>query len=545
MGTSTFKRADTVAETGGTAGQQTIVEAAPSERPRGGAVKVVAGVAIVAALAGAGWYVLPALTGAGGATGRAGGGILPIAKTRGKVILPLSKLEGRVPKGVDGSIQMGISETYLTYRDVEVEPGEYVLIFKKKGYQPLIRKYSVGADGRVDPPLESIRFEFEPTEELNSLFARAERAFEQKQYREAIAHLRSIMDTAPDYPGAQALLDTCRKFLEEFQALFKRGQLLSRERRWKDAIDVLRRIPETAEEYPLAQSMIREAEFAIARLKQAQETFDRQLAEGLFADARGAVGQIRDLSPIDDLAADQAEARVREAERLWVEAQREFETRQYEQARERLEALLKLCPRHAQATRYLAEVREKLEAKLGAEQRLAAALDAGEKAFAAGDYARASAEADRALLVEPGSRLAADLKERAQAKMVEVEIAAEIARLDGYFREKKLFNLLERVDSSDRKAYEALQADLQAFFAAPIVVREAKHEGFKVAMDGPERATVETTWALVLEFPEVRGAQPPVGAEREVRIPQRIRLRKGSAGWVFVSFEQTGEKVIR
>jgi tetratricopeptide (TPR) repeat protein/predicted Ser/Thr protein kinase len=533
---SSFQRAPTVADETRTGGEETIVEA-PLGGGRGGA-KIAAGVAGVAAVLAAGWFfVLPALRG-GGKMGSIGG---IITTSRGKVIFPLSKLDGRIPKGVEGSIQSGLTESYLTFRDVEVDPGEYILVFKKRGYERLIRKFKVTPDG-IEPPLESIKFEFEPSDELKRLFARAQDYFAQKQFREAIAQVKSVVETAPDYPGAEALLESCKKSIEENQALARKGQALSRERRWKDAMETLRKIPETAEEYVIAQSMIREAEYAVARLKQAAETFERHLSEGAFAEARATLSQIRELVPIDDLTTDQNEARVKEAERRFTDAKREYETGQYEPAREQLEALLKLCPRHADATRMLAHVRNKLEEKLGGEQRVANALEAGEKAFQAGDFQRAASEAERALLIQKGNPVAEALFARARAKLVEQEIAAEFARLDGYFREKKIFNLLERVDSSDKKAYEELQADLQAFFAAPIVVKESAHQDFKVALDGEEKAIVETKWALALEFPDARGSMPPVHAEISVLVPQRVKLRRGGTGWLFVSFEQAGEK---
>jgi tetratricopeptide (TPR) repeat protein len=467
-----------------------------------------------------------------------------VATTKGKAVFPLSKLEGRVPKGVEGSIQSGITESYLTYRDIEVDPGEYVLTFKKKGYERIIRHFRVTPE-TVEPPLESIKFEFEPTEELKGLFTRAQRYFEEKKYREAIAQLRSVIDTAPDYPGADALLTSCQNFIEEFQALAKRGQMLSREKRWKDAVEALRKVPETAEEYVMAQSMIREADYAMARIRQAGDVFERQLSEGLFSEARATLSQMRELLPIDDLTCEQHEARVKEGERRWTDARREYETKQYEQAREHLEAVLKLCPRHADAQRLLTEVRNRLEEKLGTAERLTSALAAGEKAFQGGDFASAAREAERALLIEKENPVAKNLLARAKTKLVEAEIQAEFERLDGYFRERKISNLLERVDSTDRKRFDALQAELQAFFASPIVVKSAAHEGFKVTLEGEERATVETVWALALEFPEVRGAATPVHEETVVRVPQIVTLRRGGAGWLFVSFEQAGQKVIK
>jgi tetratricopeptide (TPR) repeat protein/predicted Ser/Thr protein kinase len=523
--TSGFKRAETVADH--SASGATLIEAARVKS--GGLSKLVLGVGVVVAL-GAGGFLL---------WGR-GGGLVG-----GKVIFPLSKLEGRVPKGVQGFIQVGFeNKSYLTYRDMQVDPKEYTLVFTKTGYKPLTLTLGVTAAG-VEPPIESIKFNFEPTEEIERQYKSASRLFDNKQFKESLAQLDTLLQTAPDYPGAQDLFDKTQKLLKDFQNTAKRGQQFARERRWQQAMETLRQLPESSEEWNTAQTTIQNAELAIASLKTQTDNFERQMAEGQFDAARGTLYQIQHLVPEDDPSIAASDTKIREAEDAFAAGTREMKNGQFAKALEYFEKLLKVCPRHEQGGRLAAEAREKVDTMLGAEQKLTKALEAGEKAFREGDYARAAAEASRALLDAPGNNVAQELLSRAQGKIVEQDIAASFKALDGYFTDRKIFNLLERVDSSDPKAYQTLQADLQAFFASPIVVKSAEHGDFKVTKNAEDRASVEATWTLLLAFPDVAAASPPVHVETNVKVKQLVKMRKAGSGWIFVSFEQVGEKNVQ
>jgi hypothetical protein len=192
-----------------------------------------------------------------------------------------------------------------------------------------------------------------------------------------------------------------------------------------------------------------------------------------------------------------------------------------------------------------------MDKRLSASQQVESALAAGEKAFAAGQYDGALAEAMRALAIDATNKSALDLRNRAQANVGASEITRRLGQLDEAFRtlsrgsaDKRVYALNELTDAGS-PARAALDADVGLFALSPIEIKEAAHGDLAVTIagtPGAETATVECNWNLKLGFPDCDGAAPPArGRDTAMTVRQKITLRRAGGNWMFTQFEEIGK----
>jgi tetratricopeptide (TPR) repeat protein len=555
MSASSFKDAETMAETrhaeggrGGGVSTQDLSQAGTAGGRRSPLVWVV----IVGVVAAGGWLawprIQPMLAGAGAAgspTGTGAGvssGIGVVAKGNG--VLDLAALGKRLPTGVKVFLQQGADRKELPFADLEVPIDRYVLIFQRRGFRDVTRDVSVTAAG-TDPPLLEMDFAFEATAELQRLFTKAESELEQRRYGKAVELLETIDTEAPDFPGLDVLLAEARKRYAELEESFREGQRLITERAWGRAIEVLRKLPDSYENHFQALQLISTAEAKQTTVGNLRNSFDGQFAEGEFKAARLTLEQLEVVLPpgSPDVAA--RAGRVERAEKLYTDAAGEYENEQLREAKKYLESLLEICPNHQEGRRMLAEVRDKLRAIMGEAEKLAEAIEAAEAALAASDPQRALSAAEDAMRAAPDDPTAKGILERVRLAVARGEIEASFSALDRFFRERKLFNILEAVDPAETQVRAALEKDLERFFAEAIVVAQASHEELELSLVGdaePPAAQVECVWRLELRFPLAKGAEPPARGEvTRLTVRQRVGMRRSGTGWLFTSFEQLGK----
>ena len=73
----------------------------------------------------------------------------------------------------------------MIFADQPVAPGDYTIVFKKTGYEPIQKLYRVAAEG-VIPPFEELKLEFKPKEELRLTVDAARKEIEE--------HLRRLSE---------------------------------------------------------------------------------------------------------------------------------------------------------------------------------------------------------------------------------------------------------------------------------------------------------------------------------------------------------------
>ncbi|MGH7297160.1 MAG: tetratricopeptide repeat protein, partial [Polyangiaceae bacterium] len=356
------------ASVGAERGAATIIEAA--QKGGGGLLKVLAGAAIFAVIGVGFWAVLgKKLWGPSGGTMA----VIPNggATSGSMVVVPLSRLAGRVPPGVTGQIQIGLQPPIdFAATDQQIGAGTAMtLVFVKRGYKPIRFPFVAKDSGVTDPPLESLKFQFELADELQSSLDEAQRDFDQKRYRDAMTLLDDIIREAPDYAPARQLHDTVDKFLKEYRDMASQGRDALTARRFSDAIAILSKIPETAEEYSNAQAMKSSATMQLQTLNDEQTSLETQLRGGSFDAASDTLRQIRLLLPPGDTSCDAQQKTIREAQEAFESAKREMDNKQYKKALDYLDIVLKIAPRHDEASRMQAQARTIVEQSLSTEQK--------------------------------------------------------------------------------------------------------------------------------------------------------------------------------
>ncbi|RME71064.1 MAG: serine/threonine protein kinase, partial [Planctomycetota bacterium] len=521
VSTTRFKDADTMAETRHDEPQGG--ESTQDLPAGGGGRRLVLVLVLLGALGGVAWWGWPRIAPLLHGSGAGGSGEGGSAARAGEGVLDLASLGRRLPAGVKVFLQQGIDRKELPFSDLRLPVGRYVLIFQRRGFRDITRDVQVTEKGTV-PPLGQMEFRFEPTAELQRLFARAQRALEQRRYGKAVELLETIDQEAPDYPGLSVLLSEARKRYAELDTTFKKGQRLILERRWQEAIDTLKRLPDSYEKHFEALQLASAAEAKLSTLANLRKGFEDQLAEGEFRAAGLTLDQMAELLPehTDELA--RARQRLATAQKLYADAVGEYENAQLSEARRLLEKLLEIAPRHAEARRLLAEVRNRLAALQGEAAQREAALTAAREALRAGDPVAALEAAERARRLAPEDAEVRAVWREARTARAKAEIADALAQLDRSLQQRKAYNVLERVDPAASELRARLERQLERWFAEPIVLAQAEHTDLSVELpdEGPaDRARVECEWRLELRFPAVADAQPPV---RGVRT--RLRLRQ-------------------
>ncbi len=542
---STFKDADTLAETRHGEGEGGADISTQDMTRIGGGRGTPAWVwlLVLLALGAGGWLAWPRLRPAvQGSLAGGGGSSTQVEGAKGR--LDLAALGKRLPAGVKVFVQQGADRKELPFADLDVPLGRYVLIFHRPGFRDVTRDVEVTPEG-TRPPLSDMAFAFEPTAEMQRLFARAEAALEQRRYGKAVELLEAIDQTTPDFPGLAVLLAEARKRHAELESAFKQGQRLIAERRWKKAVEVLRKLPESYEKRFEALQLISTAEAKLTALENLRRSFEDQFAQGELEAARLTLEQLEALVPPGAAEIADAKERIAKAQKLYADAVGEYDNAQLREAKRLLEALLELCPRHAEARRMLAEVRGKLAAISGEAKRLAELLGAADRALAAGEPTQALVSAREAVRIAPDDAEAQAAYERARTAVARKEIGAQLAALDRFFVGRKAFNVLEMFDPRSKALRNEVERDLARFFAAPIVVERAEHSGLDVAVqgdDGAETVRVECVWRVVMRFPLAQRARPPVrGALTRLAVRQRFTFRRAGEGWLITALEQLGK----
>ncbi len=551
MSTSTMRRADTVAEEAedpDAARKATLITV--SERSGSGGFGKALAAVFVLAIAGAGAYVMkdrlfgpPAQ---GGGPGTAGGTGTPPAS---KAVLPLSKLERQLPKGTKVSIIRGVSRTDIdTFVDLhDVEPGTYTLQLVRKGYKTVSLQVDVSGSG-VKPPFESLSVKFEPSDELKEAYDRGIQSLKDTppRFHEAVRDFEFISASAPDYPGLAELLGEARRRRNELKDFHSRGEQHIKARRWDEAKRALEPIPTSYEDHSAVLGLRATCDQKLSQIHAERRSFERELGDGNFDRSRTHLENLAGLLPDGDPWLDEQDRRVKKAEGHLEAGYRAHDTKLWREAEKELSALLEISPRHREAGTRLAEVRKKLEENLTTAQVLHKRLTEADAELKAGRPELAREAARAALEADPGNVTAKRLLDDADRAIVEREVAAIFPTLDQHIRDRSLFNILNLVDASDTAAYKKLQAELEAFFAAPIEVRRSEHKNLRITVGagpgagGSDRATVECHWELELFFPEAERSTPRVEPLKAFSIGQNIGLKRGPGGWLITSFTQVG-----
>ncbi len=505
----------------------------------------VAGIAGLAVFALAFIFVGPRIFGPSNGTGPSGP-TTTVPPPATKAILAVSKLEAVLPKRTDVLVLMGFDEKNVGFTDRDVDAGEYTLIFRRRGFNDVSRKFRIAAEG-IEPPFEAVTVEFKESDETRRELAAAEAALAEKRYQTASEKARSLLSLIPDYEPATKVAAEASKHLSGLETEFTRGHSFYQDKRYQDTIDTLKKLPTSYEKYDLAQSTIRNAEAALELLKQRRKDYDRALRDGLYPEARDYVNEVEKLLPATENEPKELRDKIQEASRLFEDGRREVENRRFREGLEFLDKLLAISPNHREGGGLRSTARSQVDAAKSVEDKVAGALKAGNEAFAAGRFEAALAEARAALAVDRDNVLAKDLADRATLEIIKGEIVGRFAALDGDFRTlgvgtadgSKRATLLEMID---RSAHPALKPDLDHFDDSPIEVHKAEHTDFDVRLQpGGETVLVECTWNVTLGFPLVEGANPPaVGRKTSVSVRQKVGLKRAGQIWFFTSFEQVG-----
>jgi serine/threonine-protein kinase len=509
---------------------------------------------LVVTMAVAGYFMAPTLLGTGGGTtGPTGPTVGPVA---GKAILAASKLEPIVKKidGVQVAVLVGFDEKKLAFADIPVDPGEYVLVFKKKHFEDIRKTIRVTREG-TSPPLESIELKLEPSEEAKKALEAAQRAFDDQRFKEVTSMLQSLVENAPDYEAAATLYGKASVRYKQIREQFNTGQRHYNSKRWAEAIKAWADVPPTFDDYNLARSMSEAADGHLKALKQNRENFEKYFALGQYSDAATCLAEIDTRLPPEDTTVRGFRDRLKKAADDLEAGRRELEGGNLQEAVKHLESLLTASPSHAEGAKLLDKARSELAKRMGDAETLQLALKNGEKAFQEGQYEVAVNEARRGLLADKGSAAAKDLLERAQRKIVEGQVTRRFAEMDELFkslsvgsREKRSFALVQMMDPGAPGA-AAFKADVDLFAATPVRVDESTHRDFAFELKGGAEASevvVECSWDVTLAFPETAGATPPArGQTTALSVRQRVRWKRAGEVWLITSFEEVGKANVR
>ncbi|MBM3149413.1 MAG: tetratricopeptide repeat protein, partial [Chloroflexi bacterium] len=249
-------------------------------------------------------------------------------------------------------------------------------------------------------------------EQLAALLAQGAEHLGQGKWSQAAEAYRQVLALAPGHPEASAHLAKA-EHLAQVTTLFTAAQEHLQAGRWAEAIAgfqaVLKLVPAHAE--------------ATRQLAEAQAQLMRQQAEGRKRR--------------------EAEARQAELARLYAAAQSHLKARRWAEAIAGFQAVLKLDPNHAEATRQLAEAQAQL-ARQQAEERkrreeearqaeLARLYAVANEAAKAGDWAKASESFQAVLRLDPSYRDAparlAQAREALAAEEAARQRAAQLAKL--------------------------------------------------------------------------------------------------------------------
>jgi serine/threonine protein kinase/tetratricopeptide (TPR) repeat protein len=517
--------------------------------PGGKRATLVAGGVALVAVAALGFLIAPRLLGSRPpAPGPGQTGIPSGVRVAGQVTFPLSKLDGLLPKNVESFLLLGIEPKPLILTDVPIEPGQYTLLFRRKGFEDVKKVVAVDGSGTT-PPLESLKIEMKPRDEVRRAVDDARQAIQEQRFTDAIRLLQGIIEDAPDYDAAAAAYGEAKRGRDRLNTDFQRAQTLYNQKRWTDSIAAFQALPAGFEQAAVVRAQIDSANQSIKTVKALRERLDQEVALGQFGKAGGTLADLSQLVPANDPDQKALSEKIAEAQRELDAGDAALKGGQQDEALRHFSRVLEIAPSHEDALKKAGALRAEIGKARGATQQVQDALASGEKAFQAGNFKLAAEEARRAIEADPNNAGAQDLSRRARAKVFESEIAGRLAELDDDFktlsvgsREKKTYAILEKVDPDLARR---LKPELEAFAAAPVEVHEAAHkvEAVEPTQDG---AVVECTWSLTLGFPETEGAAPAArGRLTAFTVRQKVGVRRVGAGWVFTSFEEIGNANVR
>lgn len=425
--------------------------------------------------------------------------------------------------------------------DKEFEVGLYIVTAKREGYEPIVHNFNLRKEG-IEPPPDSVSWEFELSDELKEALRRARLYMAEQKFSLALDELKRVLEKVPDFKEVHELQSECEHRYAIYKKTtedFNEAKRLIRERKWKEALAVLKSIPTDFKDYTQnVLPLIEKAEDELqkeARFKNYLDMANEKLRKGELESAQDYIQSADLIIPGMKEVAELREC-IHRLRNIRSGIDIEMERKNFERAYKLTVEFLKVASESEKILkrqRYIeSELNRIAEVTKQFENRCSLSEEKMEKAPEEALLEAVKAKEAMSILrdryrkdVSNMSRRVSDLIERAETRIAEKQVKATIKRMDSLFLSGRLNELLTMVDPQNTELRERLKKQLSDFLLSRMQVVLSEHIVKRILLSSlKDVADVECSYRYDMIHPES-------GVELKGKRERRIKLIRRNRQW--------------